>query len=124
MSKIVVGGAELICPFGAPKKGTLKVAPTPQVESGKGTVATIMDFAPLKNVPKFGNCTSPTNPQVIAAQGAPQPCLPVITSPWTPGSPTVQVGDMPALTSDSTCLCTWGGGVISVNDAKADVTTG
>lgn len=124
MSEIVVGGAELKCPLGKPGQATLVVAPTPMVNAGRGTVATIMDFAPMKNIPTFGNCTSPQNPQVAAAQGAPQPCLPVITDPWKPGSATVLVGSLAALTSDSTCICKWGG-VITVKSAgQQDTTTG
>jgi hypothetical protein len=34
------------------------------------------------NIPAFGMCSAPTNPQVIAASGFSVPCLPVLT-PWT-----------------------------------------
>jgi hypothetical protein len=43
----------------------------------------------------------------------PQPCIPVTAAPWTPGSPTVMIGNKPALNSTSKCTCTWTG-VISV----------
>jgi hypothetical protein len=29
--------------------------------------------------------------------------------PWTPGSPTVLIGNIPALNSTSTLMCNWGG---------------
>jgi len=54
------------------------------------------------------------NPTVAAATAAalgvltPMPCIPV-TMPWTPGSPTVMIGGMPALNNTSMCTCAWGG---------------
>ena len=116
MSQIVVHGATLDCPMGKPGKTSLVVAPTARVMAGNQPVATIQDFKPLVNIPTFGMCTSPTNPLVMAKLGAPQNCLPIVPAPWAPGSPTVQVGGVPALTSDSKCMCT-NGGVISVSKA-------
>jgi hypothetical protein len=43
----------------------------------------------------------------------PMPCIPMTTASWTPGSPTVLIGNQPALDSVSTCICNWAG-VISV----------
>jgi hypothetical protein len=90
-------------------------------EDGHGgcAVATIMDFKPMVNIPSFGACTAQTNPAVIAAKagGSPTaPCVPVTTTPWTPGKPTVLVKNQPALDSDSKCMCTWLG-VISITQA-------
>jgi hypothetical protein len=56
---------------------------------------------------------------VIAATAAalgvltPMPCIPATTAPWTPGNPTVLIGNMPALNNGSKCLCTWAG-IISI----------
>jgi len=83
-----------------------------------------MDFAPVKNIPNFGKCTSPTNPAVMAAQGVPQDCIPLITSPWKPGSLTVSVGNLSALTSDSMCMCAWGGTITVKKAAQENTTTG
>jgi hypothetical protein len=74
-----------------------------------------MDFAPMANIASFGMCMSPANPQVAAATAAalgvltPQPCIPAVVSPWTPGSPVLTVNGQPAL--DSTCMntCMWAG---------------
>jgi hypothetical protein len=33
----------------------------------------------------------------------------VVVAPWTPGSPTVLIANMPALNNTSTCMCSWGG---------------
>jgi hypothetical protein len=66
-------------------------------------------------------CTSPANPQVAAATAAalgvltPQPCIPMTTAPWVPGSPTVILADQPALNNASQCICTWAG-VITISN--------
>lgn len=81
-------------------------------------------FATITDMPKlpmtFGMCTNPANPMVAAATAAalgvltPMPCVPVCAAPWTPGSPTVMIGGMPALNNSSKCICSYGG-VISIN---------
>ena len=47
--------------------------------------------------------------QAVATARSPQPCVPLVTEPWTPGSPSVAFANERALTSDSTCSCKWGG---------------
>jgi hypothetical protein len=82
--------------------------------------ANIQDNVPNVNVMPFGMCTTVTNPQVAAATSAalgvltPQPCIPVTTTPWNPGSPTVNVGGKPILQSNCQLLCQWGG-VVTVS---------
>ena len=113
MPQLVTMGAILKCPFGV-APSSLTILPLSMVNAEKKPVATIMDYAPMGNIMPFGMCMTLSNPQVAsataAAQGVltPMPCIPV-TTPWTPGSPTVMVGKVPALNSVSTCLCTWGG---------------
>ena len=74
-------------------------------------VATIKDSASGVNISPCGMCTSLLNPTVAAATAAalgvltPQPCIPTQLTDLTEGAPT--------LTSDATCVCTYGG-VISV----------
>lgn len=88
--------------------------------------ATIVDNRPNVNVPPFGMCQTLANPQVAsatsAAQGVltPVPCLPVLAAPWSPGASVVTVDDVPALTDDSTCTCSWTG-VIEVTDPASTV---
>ena len=130
MSELVVNGASLKCPLGLPGAAALAVLPTPMVSSGEQPVATVMDYKPLVNVPSFGMCTTLDNPQVKAATAAaqgtltPQPCLPVITQPWSPGSSTVTVGNNAALTSDSTCKCEWKGEISITMAGQKGATTG
>ena len=114
MSKLVVSGATLKCSQGA-APASLTVLPTGPATGDEKPMATVMDFAPTVNIAPFGMCRSQANPQVIsataAAQGVltPQPCVPVTAAPWSPGSPVVTIGEMKALTADSTCNCAWNG---------------
>ena len=120
MKKLVLLGATLKCSHGT-APSALAIS-THGASGDASAVATVEDFAPMTNVKPFGMCQTQTNPQVAAATAAalgvltPQPCVPVITSPWTPGSSVVKVEDVLALTDDSTCSCTWTGS-ISVSDA-------
>lgn len=106
-------GAMLMCSFGA-APSSLVVLPTNKV-LGATPCANIMDHIPLLNIMPFGVCSSLANPMVAAATAAalgvltPMPCIPATVAPWIPTAPTVLVGVMPTLTSDSKCMCMWGG---------------
>lgn len=119
MGIAVAAGALMSCSFGA-APSTLKVRPTGKVMADGMLMASVMDHQPNVNIAPFGMCTTLSNPQVAsatsAAQGVltPQPCLPVTVSPWAPGATGVVVGTAPALTSSSTCSCSWGG-VITIS---------
>ena len=109
----VVEGALLMCDMGV---APAVFSPTPHMVSAGGMPAgNIADFAPMVNIPTFGMCMSPANPAVASATAAalgvltPMPCIPVTTTPWTPGSTSVMIDDMPALTETCTCMCTWAG---------------
>jgi hypothetical protein len=86
--------------------------------------ANINDYLPMVNIMSFGMCSSPANPAVIAATAAalgtptPAPCVPMTTSPWTPGAiaQPVNLDGVPALDDISVLMCTWAG-VISVSYA-------
>lgn len=117
MGMLVVTGAMMTCTFGlAPSTLVCNIAPT--VMGGGVPAGTIMDFAPIANIPPFGMCQSLANPTVASATAAalgvltPMPCVPV-TTPWVPGCATVLVGNFPALNDSSKCMCSFGG-VISV----------
>ena len=123
----VVSGAMMSCSFGV-APASLTVLPANRVTVGGVPAANIMDYVPMMNIPTFGMCTSPSNPQVAAATAAalgvltPQPCIPVTSAPWSPGSPTVTIGNQPALTNSSTCNCMWGG-VITISNPGQTTTT-
>jgi hypothetical protein len=110
----VVNGAMMTCTMGmAPS--TLTVLPVNRVMCGNQPAANIMDHVPMVNIMPFGMCISPANPTVAAATAAalgvltPMPCIPATASPWVPGSPTVMIGNQPALNNTSQCMCNWAG---------------
>lgn len=122
MGIAVSGGAMLMCSFGmAP--GQLMVLPKNMVLH-KMPLANIMDNIPMVNILPFGMCSSMANPAVAAATAAalgvltPMPCIPVTTSPWIPGSPTVLIKNMPALNNSCKLMCNWGG-VIQITNPSA-----
>jgi len=114
MAQAVCNGAMIQCSFGV-APSTLTITPEGRVNTSNNPLATVMDYIPMKNIMPFGMCTTPSNPQVAAATAAaqgvltPQPCIPVTTAPWIPGSPTVKVGGKMVLNSACSLMCNWGG---------------
>jgi hypothetical protein len=112
----VVSTGMMMCSFGV-APSTLNVIPQAMVMMENKPAATIFDNIPMVNIPPFGMCQSLANPMVAAATAAalgvltPMPCLPVIAAPWAPGSPTVMIGNKPALNNSSQCMCNWGGAI-------------
>jgi hypothetical protein len=106
------------CSFGS-SPSALAVLPENKV-TGAVPLANIMDNKPTVNIPPFGMCSASSNPAVATATAAaggtltPIPCIPVTTAPWVVGSPTVLIGNMPALNDSSTLACSFGG-VIKIN---------
>ncbi|WP_262963825.1 DUF4280 domain-containing protein [Methylobacter psychrophilus] len=115
MPLLVTAGAVLSCTFGA-APSTLVVLPINPVFVDM-PAANIIDNIPLLNILPFGMCSSMANPMVIAATAAalgvptPMPCIPMTVAPWLAGAPTVLIGNMPALSSDSKLLCSWAGSI-------------
>lgn len=114
MTQQVCQGAMLMCSFGA-APSQLNVLPATGVNSERMPAATTMDNKAMVNVMPFGLCSAPSNPQVAAATTAaagvltPQPCIPVIVAPWSPGSTATRIGGQFALTKTSQLMCMWGG---------------
>lgn len=110
----VCNTATLMCSFGV-APSTMIVLPQNKVMTSNMPAANIMDNKPIANIPPFGMCITPSNPAVASATAAalgvltPMPCVPVIPAPWVVGSPTVLLGNMPALNNTSTLMCAWGG---------------
>ena len=125
MGVLVNAGAICKCSFGnAPC--TLNVMPDRNMLAVGAPAATIMD-SKAQNMPTFGMCSSMANPAVSAATAAamgaltPQPCQPVITAPWMPGSDSVIIGGAPALTNNSKAMCNWAGVVEIVNPGQQEI---
>lgn len=113
MGNFVTMGAMLQCNQGMAPCSLIVTVPL-RPKCMNMLMATTMDFTPA-NIPTFGMCRSMANPTVSAATSAamgvltPMPCVPVIVAPWAPGSTMVKVMNMPALTDNSKCMCSWGG---------------
>ena len=107
-------GATLMCTFGT-APSSLVVLPTNNTLTSYVPAANIMDNVPMVNILPFALCTSLANPTVASATSAamgvltPMPCVPVIPAPWVPGSPTVILGNMPALNDTCKLMCAYGG---------------
>ncbi len=126
MPKLVVSGAQLMCSMGnAP--GQLTVLPTNMVDGDSQPAANIQDMIPTVNIGPFGACMSPANPQVAAATAAamgvltPQPCLPMTSAPWTPGSTSVTIANQPAVSASCQLLCQWGGQIQVSSPGQTDI---
>lgn len=114
MAMHVCNGATLMCSFGlAPSM--LVVLPINRTMTSFMPAANIMDHIPMVNILPFGMCTSIANPMVASATAAamgvltPMPCIPMTTSPWIPGAPTVLLGNQPALDNNCKLMCNWAG---------------
>jgi uncharacterized protein DUF4280 len=124
MGLLVVTGGMLQCTMGA-MPATFAATGVSVMGGTPGGVITDISMA---SIPTFGMCMSPANPQVAAATSAamgvltPQPCIPVIASPWAPGSLKVTINEVPALDSTSTCMCTWAGMVSVSSPGQESVT--
>ena len=128
MPLLVVNGATLQCPMAVPPGTTsMIVTSVHRAQAGNQSAANIADFVPITNIPSFGMCMSLKNPQVAtatsAAQGVltPQPCMPAIVAPWSPGSSTVMLDNLPALNDTSTCQCLWGAAILVAYAGQATV---
>jgi hypothetical protein len=119
-------GAMLQCSFGV-APSSLVVLPVNRVQTNQVPDANIMDHIPMVNIMPFGMCTSISNPAVASATSAalgvltPMPCVPVTSSPWTPGAPTVLLGNFPALNNSSMLNCIWGGVITITNPGETTV---
>lgn len=126
MPKLVVKGANLSCSMGnAPSQ--LAVLPTHGVDGDSEPAATVQDMIPNVNISPFGMCMSMANPQVATATAAamgtltPQPCIPMTTAPWTPGSASVTVSGQAALNDSSQLVCQWGGQIQVTAPGQTDI---
>ena len=124
MPNLVCTGASMQCSMGAAPATFAASGVDVATESPVGVISDISAAC----IPPFGVCMSMANPQVAsataAAQGVltPQPCMPMVVSPWTPGSAAVSVGGLPALDDASQCTCGWGGAISVLSAGQTNAT--
>ena len=127
MSHHVCMGAQLKCMMGSTPSKLLVLPPDSMkmTMTSNKPAANIMDHKPVVNILPFGPCKSPMFPATAAATAAalgtltPMPCIPLTISPWTPGSPTVLLGNQPSLNKSSKLMCSWGGMIEIVDEGQA-----
>lgn len=128
MSNFITMGALLQCNQGVAPAPLNVLDPTRPMIQNKPQ-ANIMDFAPMTNIPTFGMCRCPANPQVAAATAAasgvltPMPCIPNTVAPWQ-SSAQEKVANFPALLDNSKCMCMWGGQISITFPGYVAPTTG
>lgn len=126
MALLTCTGATMLCTMGA-APATFAATPRPLLAGGP-PAGNVADHIPFLNIAPFGLCRSPSNPMVAAATAAassptpvPQPCLPATAAPWSPGSATVLLASLPALSNRSTLNCIWGGSISLVDAGQVVV---
>ncbi len=106
---------KMTCPFASGGQAVFVANLSRKAIVTNNQMGNIMDFQPMVNILSFGLCSSMLNPQVAAATSAamgaltPQPCVPNVVTPWTPGKVDLLVENAPALLNTDTCQCMWGG---------------
>jgi hypothetical protein len=109
MGKIaVVHGAILKC-TGAESPSILNATTNPTIRIGGLITATIQDYKSGTHIQSFVKCN-------ITGQ----PCVPLISGPWSDGVPSVQCSS-PVLSSSSTLTCDSGGIITIVNPGQGCV---
>ena len=117
---ILVGTeAQCMCTMGL-VPASLTILPQTKVFGENKPIATIQDNKPMVNITPFGSCKSTTNPgykpPVVIS-----PCVPNIAATWMPGSPTVLVGNVPALNNSCKLICNYGGVISIMNPGMTKV---
>ena len=103
-------GAKIKCSMGD-NEVDLGALPIPIKNEGNELMS-VLNFIPYLNIPSFGNCKSPANPMVLAAYGAPQTCIPMVVTPWSPGAKKLKIlGGTAALMEKDTNMCLWAGSI-------------
>ena len=80
--------------------------------------------APLMILPQkkaFGENKPIGNPGVKPPFVPMAPCVPNTAAPWMPGSPTVLVGNVPALNNSCKLICNYGGVISIMNPGMTKV---
>ena len=115
MPNVITSGSICKCSFGSAPM-PFNVIPTNMTFSNELTIATIMDYIPILNIPTFGACLNPTNITKV--------CVPTVITPWTPTDPNVLVKGIPILTQNSLAFCSlWSGIIQFISSSQFTIST-
>lgn len=123
MGQIITSGSMMTCSFGMSPCPFQAISASTVLS--KTPVGTIQDTS-LASIATFGMCSSLSNPSVSAATTAalgvltPMPCLPLISGSWFPPQKILVKGS-PILTSDSKCICAYGGNISFISSIQMNV---
>lgn len=126
MANMTTQTATLQCSYGA-SPCSLTVTNVTTAQGVNNMAANILTDTAYSDISGFSTCTSPSNPVISGSGGTVSStgCTPTFGSPWTPGSTTVQISSICALTSSSTLTCNYASGTISIiNSGATTVTVG
>lgn len=106
----VCGGATLACTCGS-LQTKLNVLLN-GIGYSQGAAATIFDCLPIINIPPFGTCIAPGNPQLLMPI---KMCIPAFVPIWLNQVPSILLQGLPVLDDSATLICLWGG-LVSIQD--------
>lgn len=127
VSRYVVRGATMVCSCGSHgRKINLPVCHGSYINNKP--MMNKNDWKPLVNIPEFGVCSSPTNPNtakvtLVGEDGNPvagAPCTPAILSCWQNAKEDTIIDGAAALTTDSKLICSLGGIITFKTDGQHD----
>lgn len=118
-SRYICSGAKIKCSCGD-KKSSLQVYSDRTVNLTSEPMANEEDYQANKHIFPFGKCSSQAYPPTAQAQ-QPMPCNPGTIFRWCQCNYEFMVRNHAALTSDSFCLCQWGGTITFVDDGQTEI---
>lgn len=120
MSKPLLSGSKLTCSFGL-KPAIFTVEPSDIRPKYNGVLLALQTDSVFKtNIPDFGKCISPFNPE-FAATKTPQPCLPEALIGWSNCKLFMKWNGLAFATENSTCLCSYLGSISSEKPAELNL---
>ncbi len=111
----VCSGATLLCSCGT-APSVLQISPHGVSHSRLFVSATVSDCVPLVNIPPFGSCTAPCNPQPPV--GPFRACVPSFSSVWSAEAPSISIHRQAVLDDSATLSCAYGGTVRILNPGQ------
>ncbi|MFT8417233.1 MAG: DUF4280 domain-containing protein [Acetobacter sp.] len=120
MPKPLLSGSQLTCSFGL-EPATFTVEPSDTRPKYNGVLLGVQTDSVFEtNIPNFGKCISPLNPQFVATK-TPQPCLPKALSGWFNCKLMMTWNGLPFAQENSTCVCNYLGCISSAKPTELNL---